>query len=52
MRKKLRAAGEALEHGVERVVIGSAAVSDLLAGSTGTLITKAPGGAATSGADA
>ncbi|MFD3414436.1 acetylglutamate kinase [Streptomyces cyaneofuscatus] len=50
MRKKLRAAGEALDGGVERVVIGSAAVTDLLAGSTGTLITKAPGGAATSGA--
>ncbi|MEU3204899.1 acetylglutamate kinase [Streptomyces cyaneofuscatus] len=50
MRKKLRAAGEALDGGVERVVIGSAAVTDLLAGSAGTLITKAPGGAATSGA--
>ncbi|MFF7177346.1 acetylglutamate kinase [Streptomyces sp. NPDC008121] len=42
MRKKLRAAGEALDHGVERVVIGSAAVTELLAGSTGTLVTGAP----------
>ncbi|BAG20309.1 acetylglutamate kinase [Streptomyces griseus] len=41
MRKKLRAAGEALDHGVERVVIGSAAVSELLDGSTGTVITGA-----------
>ncbi|MET8110992.1 amino acid kinase family protein [Streptomyces prasinus] len=41
MRKKLRAAGEALEHGVERVVIGSAAVTELLDGATGTLITDA-----------
>jgi acetylglutamate kinase/acetylglutamate/LysW-gamma-L-alpha-aminoadipate kinase len=40
MRKKLRAAGEAIDRGVERVVIGSAAVSALLAGSTGTIITK------------
>ncbi|WP_051795506.1 hypothetical protein [Streptomyces sp. NRRL S-87] len=40
MRKKLRAAGEALERGVERVVIGSAPVSDLLAGRTGTVITR------------
>lgn len=38
MRKKLRAAGEALERGVERVVIGSAPISDLLAGRTGTVI--------------
>ncbi|GAA0598470.1 acetylglutamate kinase [Kribbella sandramycini] len=40
MRKKLRAAGEALEHGVREVVIGSAPVSDLLAGRTGTVITR------------
>ncbi|MFB8775937.1 amino acid kinase family protein [Streptomyces broussonetiae] len=40
MRKKLRAAGEALEAGVERVVIGSAAVTDLLAARTGTVITR------------
>ncbi|MBH0779416.1 amino acid kinase family protein [Nocardia bovistercoris] len=40
MRKKLRAAGEALERGVRRVVIGSAPVSDLLAGRTGTVITR------------
>ncbi|GAA2127570.1 [LysW]-aminoadipate/[LysW]-glutamate kinase [Kitasatospora saccharophila] len=39
MRKKLRAAGEALERGVQRVVIGSAPVTDLLAGRTGTVIT-------------
>ncbi|MCR8942594.1 acetylglutamate kinase [Streptomyces sp. OUCMDZ-4982] len=39
MRKKLRAAGEALERGVERVVIGSAAVTELLDGTTGTVIT-------------
>ncbi|GGZ21240.1 acetylglutamate kinase [Streptomyces nitrosporeus] len=52
MRKKLRAAGEALDRGVERVVLGSAPVTDLLDGSTGTLITKAPDGAGTSGADA
>jgi [amino group carrier protein]-L-2-aminoadipate 6-kinase len=39
MRKKLRAAGEALEGGVDRVVLGSAPVSDLLAGHTGTVIT-------------
>lgn len=39
MRKKLRAAGEALDGGVGRVVIGSAPVSDLLAGRTGTTIT-------------
>ena len=30
MRKKLRAAGEGLDEGVERVVIGSAPVSELL----------------------
>ncbi|MER7183132.1 acetylglutamate kinase [Streptomyces hyaluromycini] len=41
MRKKLRAAGEALDGGVERVVIGSAPVTDLLAGRTGTVITRA-----------
>ncbi|MFD5749025.1 acetylglutamate kinase [Streptomyces sp. NPDC127033] len=40
MRKKLRAAGEALNAGVERVVIGSATVSDLLAARTGTVITR------------
>ncbi|MFJ9343339.1 acetylglutamate kinase [Streptomyces sp. NPDC101733] len=40
MRKKLRAAGEALDGGVERVVIGSAPVTDLLAGRTGTVITR------------
>ncbi|MEE1831333.1 amino acid kinase family protein [Streptomyces sp. SP17KL33] len=40
MRKKLRAAGEALERGVERVIIGSAPVTDLLAARTGTVITR------------
>ncbi|MCQ6554497.1 acetylglutamate kinase [Streptomyces sp. C10-9-1] len=40
MRKKLRAAGEALDAGVGRVVIGSAPVTELLAGSTGTVITR------------
>lgn len=40
MRKKLRAAGEALESGVHRVIIGSAPVSDLLAERTGTVITE------------
>ncbi len=40
MRKKLRAAGEALDRGVERVIIGSAPISDLLAERTGTVITK------------
>ncbi|MEV6947623.1 acetylglutamate kinase [Streptomyces sp. NPDC051172] len=40
MRKKLRAAGEALERGVGRVVIGSAPVTDLLAARTGTVITR------------
>ncbi|WP_328930609.1 acetylglutamate kinase (plasmid) [Streptomyces sp. NBC_00190] len=40
MRKKLRAAGEALERGAERVVIGSAPVTDLLAARTGTVITR------------
>lgn len=39
MRKKLRAAGEGLDGGVRRVVIGSAPVSQLLAGTTGTAIT-------------
>ncbi|MCX4658644.1 acetylglutamate kinase [Streptomyces uncialis] len=39
MRKKLRAAGEALDRGVGRVVIGSAPVSELLAERTGTVIT-------------
>ncbi|MDQ0794849.1 acetylglutamate kinase [Streptomyces sp. B1I3] len=40
MRKKLRAAGEALDAGVRRVLIGSAPVSDLLAARTGTAITR------------
>lgn len=40
MRKKLRAAGEALDQGVARVVIGSAPVTDLLADRTGTVITR------------
>ncbi|MEV8020719.1 acetylglutamate kinase [Streptomyces sp. NPDC086554] len=40
MRKKLRAAGEALERGVDRVIIGSAPVSELLAERTGTVITR------------
>lgn len=40
MRKKLRAAGEALEQGVGRVIIGSAPVTDLLAARTGTVITR------------
>ncbi|EST33380.1 acetylglutamate kinase [Streptomyces roseochromogenus] len=40
MRKKLRAAGEALERGVDRVVIGSAPVTELLAARTGTVITR------------
>ena len=40
MRKKLRAAGEALDGGLERVVIGSAPVSDMLAERTGTVITR------------
>ncbi|MEW2623435.1 acetylglutamate kinase [Streptomyces sp. NPDC048106] len=40
MRKKLRAAGEALERGVGRVVIGSAPLADLLAGRTGTVVTR------------
>ncbi|MEU1040714.1 acetylglutamate kinase [Streptomyces sp. NPDC005551] len=52
MRKKLRAAGEALEHGVERVVIGSAPVTELLAGRTGTLITDTQSPTRTSGANA
>lgn len=39
MRKKLRAAGEALDAGVARVVLGSASVTDLLTGRTGTHIT-------------
>ena len=43
MRKKLRAAGEALEQGVRQVVIGSAAVTDLLAGRNGTVITPTSG---------
>ncbi|MCU1681773.1 MAG: argB 2 [Amycolatopsis sp.] len=40
MRKKLRAAGEAIDQGVARVVIGSAPVTDLLADHTGTVITR------------
>ncbi|MWA08085.1 amino acid kinase family protein [Streptomyces sp. BA2] len=40
MRKKLRAAGEALDRGVDRVIIGSAPVSELLAETTGTVITR------------
>ncbi|MGW8948758.1 amino acid kinase family protein [Streptomyces sp. NPDC055709] len=40
MRKKLRAADEALARGVERVVIGSAPVTDLLTARTGTVITR------------
>ncbi|GAA4123718.1 acetylglutamate kinase [Streptomyces griseoincarnatus] len=40
MRKKLRAAGEALDAGVDRVVIGNAAVTDLLTARTGTVITR------------
>ncbi|WP_327267293.1 acetylglutamate kinase [Streptomyces sp. NBC_01218] len=40
MRKKLRAGTEALERGAERVVIGSAPLSDLLAARTGTVITR------------
>ncbi|NBM18886.1 acetylglutamate kinase [Streptomyces sp. GC420] len=40
MRKKLRAADEALDAGVERVVLGSAPVTDLLAARTGTVITR------------
>lgn len=41
MRKKLRAACEALELGVERVVIGDTTLTDLLAARTGTVITRA-----------
>ncbi|MFD6921597.1 acetylglutamate kinase [Streptomyces sp. NPDC059944] len=52
MRKKLRAAGEALDHGVHRVVIGSAAVTELLGGRTGTVITDARHATHTSGASA
>ena len=40
MRKKLRAAGEAIEQGVGRVVIGSAPVTDLLTAQTGTIISR------------
>jgi acetylglutamate kinase/acetylglutamate/LysW-gamma-L-alpha-aminoadipate kinase len=39
MRKKLRAAGEALDGGVGKVIIGSAPVTDMLAERTGTVIT-------------
>ncbi|KAA6216201.1 acetylglutamate kinase [Streptomyces filamentosus] len=38
MRKKLRAAGEALDGGVPSVVLGSGTVTDLLAARTGTLL--------------
>ncbi|MFC8935576.1 hypothetical protein ACFT1A_26130 [Rhodococcus sp. NPDC057135] len=38
MRKKLRAATEALDQGVDRVTLGSATVSDLLHARTGTTI--------------
>ncbi|MFI0418886.1 hypothetical protein [Spongiactinospora sp. 9N601] len=41
MRKKLRAAGEALAGGVQRVVIGSALVTEMLAERSGTVITPA-----------
>ncbi|MFE7565531.1 acetylglutamate kinase [Streptomyces sp. NPDC057539] len=40
MRKKLRAAGEALEGGVERIVIGNASVTALLDARSGTVITR------------
>ncbi|GAA2910705.1 acetylglutamate kinase [Actinoplanes cyaneus] len=40
MRKKLRAAGEALDRGVDKVVIGSAPVSELLAERVGTVLTR------------
>lgn len=40
MRKKLRAAGEALDGGVRQVVLGNAHVSDLLAQRAGTVITR------------
>ncbi|MUL41069.1 acetylglutamate kinase [Streptomonospora sp. PA3] len=40
MRKKLRAADEALQQGVGRVIIGSSPVSELLAEWNGTVITK------------
>ncbi|MGE7435583.1 amino acid kinase family protein [Kitasatospora sp. NPDC001175] len=40
MRKKLRAAGEALDRGVGQVVIGSAPVTELLAARTGTVVTR------------
>ncbi|MDT6982761.1 acetylglutamate kinase [Streptomyces lusitanus] len=52
MRKKLRAAGEALDGGVARVVIGSAPVTELLAGRTGTHLTASPAPAPSSGARA
>ncbi|EPH39590.1 acetylglutamate kinase [Streptomyces aurantiacus] len=41
MRKKLRAACEALERGVERVVIGNAPVTALLTTHAGTVVTRA-----------
>ncbi|MFI7437235.1 amino acid kinase family protein [Micromonospora haikouensis] len=40
MRKKLRAACEALEQGVREVVLGSGPVSELLSGRAGTTITR------------
>ncbi|MGW7086648.1 amino acid kinase family protein [Streptomyces sp. NPDC054871] len=40
MRKKLRAACEAADHGVGRVVIGNATLTALLASHTGTVITQ------------
>lgn len=43
MRKKLRAAGEALERGVPSVVLGSGSVSDLLAARTGTVVVPEAG---------
>ncbi|MGA5431429.1 acetylglutamate kinase [Streptomyces cellulosae] len=52
MRKKLRAAGEALDGGVARVVIGSARVTDLLAGRTGTHITASSAPTPSAGARA
>jgi acetylglutamate kinase/acetylglutamate/LysW-gamma-L-alpha-aminoadipate kinase len=39
MRKKLRAATEALEAGVSSVVLGNGTISDMLSADTGTMIT-------------
>ncbi|MCM6775893.1 hypothetical protein NDR87_17370 [Nocardia sp. CDC159] len=39
MRKKLRAATEAIDHGVATVVLGSGTITDLLSGRSGTRIT-------------